>query len=127
MEKDISSIINALEIKDDLDNECCRQPSLYMTVNMLLADADFTYETANKRLDQLKASKYIHYKTSTASKVTDATTQAAVTSDLDVIEAERLALEAKRDKNVLFGLVRALDQKKDMLKSLSFMRREYRE
>jgi hypothetical protein len=107
---------------DDLNTDLGCQPGLYAWYSQLREDAQHEYDQAKAVLKNLEADLYIECKirgVPNVPKATDATIKSAILIDDKRLEAEQVMLNKKKQYNKLQAACEALQQRKDLLATLS--------
>ena len=111
----------------DLTEEFIKQPSLYAWFATLCEFASAEVETKKMNLSilyaNLDAEKRAEFAVS-AKKVTEAVISGAVETDARHIDAKTSLIEAGRQYGILKGIVKALEQRKDMLIQVGSTKRQ---
>ena len=106
-----------------LEIECINQARNYYIVSEKLANANKEFDTMCLQLKSKRAEVAITYRDSQVKKPTANDIENYVNNHQDVIYLESQKIGAEYAKNMLFGLLRSLDNKRDMLKILSWSNR----
>lgn len=102
---------------EDLQREFKRMGPLIHAYSEIKAGSSEAYEIAKAEHEELRSKKYLEFR-SREGKVTEATLDAMLDTDVDVIKAQRNMLTSKRDLDTIMGYVEGLRAKKDMLVQL---------
>lgn len=108
--------------RNRLDWECQRQPVLYSKYSYALAEAKLELDQANAELELIKAELSTTIRSDPADygleKVTESALSTVLVLEEEYQEALTKTIEAKHVKEVLFGAVMSLDNKKKSLQGL---------
>lgn len=115
---DYSSIVN-IDLSN-LDLEYINQSKYYYLVSNKLAEANKAYDEACMALKVQRSQTARNYIASQAKKPTANDIEIFVDLDPDVLYLTGKKSEAEYQKNLLFGVLRSLDHKRDMLKILGW-------
>lgn len=109
-----------------LSDEFVKQPSLYAWFATLAEFANAEVESKKMALSILSANLDAEKRTDLAKdgKVTEGMVASAVTKDKRFLVASEELIDVTRQAGILKGLVKALDQRKDMLIQLGSMKRQ---
>jgi hypothetical protein len=121
--KDISDAVVKFD-PNSIDNEMVRQASIYSYYHGMMVVAKKFANDKETDLTRLMAKLRSGYKQSTTAKLTAKDLDDLVLSDDSYILAQNEVHESIMKYELLKGLVRALEQKKDMLQQVSANRRE---
>lgn len=121
--KDISDAVVKFD-PNNIDNEMVRQASIYSYYHGMMVVAKKFANDRETDLTRLMAKLRSGYKQSTTAKLTAKDLDDLVLSDDSYILAQNDVHESIMKYELLKGLVRALEQKKDMLQQVSANRRE---
>lgn len=100
--------------------ECINQAKNYYLISEKLAEANKKFDTIALQLKSKRAEIALAYKDSQEKKPTANDIENYVNNHQDVVYLESQKIEAEYAKNMLFGLLRSLDHKRDMLKILGW-------
>lgn len=110
---------------DDLENEFIRQPNLYLQVSIALSDVNRSLDLTTEEIKYTKAVKATDIRNQMAlaggKSPTAQFLEDTLDSDTDVRGLELDRIDLKNKSAVLFGVLKALDHKKDSMKALSWV------
>jgi len=121
--KDISDALIKFD-GSNLDEEMQRQASLYSYYHGLMIAAKKMVNDLDADLTRLSAKLRSGYKMSSTTKLTAKDLDDLVLADDSFVVAQKEVNEATFKYELLKGLVKALEQKKDMLQQVSANKRE---
>jgi hypothetical protein len=121
--KDISDAIVKFD-EFSIDNEMFRQASVYSYYYGLMGAAKKRMNDLDTELVRLQSTLRRDYKENSTAKLTAKDLDDLVFANESYIEAVGLCNEASFKYELLKGLVRALEQKKDMIQQVSANKRE---
>lgn len=104
----------------DLEQEFINQAKNYFLVSTELANAIKEYETAKESLRNRKALLALTLKTGSTTKMTVADIENSVDSDPEIFDLTNRTVELEYNKNLIMGVLKSLDNKREMLKALSW-------
>ena len=104
----------------DLETEFINQSKNYFQVSTDLANAIREYETARELLRNKKALLALSLKANASTKMTVSDIENSVDSDPEIYDLVQQSVELEYNKNLIAGVLRSLDNKREMLKSLSW-------
>ena len=117
-----------VQIKEsDLTEEFIKQPSLYAWFATLCEYASAEVETQKMNLSILSANLDAEKRTALANSIkkpTESMVSSAIAVDPRHMDAETALIEAKRQYGILKGIVKALEQRKDMLIQVGSTKRQ---
>lgn len=136
--RDISHIVEKLDEdflsinEESILEEFASQPKKFAQVSLLLAHANQNVEQCQMTLELVQSDSYKRTRKALAeesdgAKVTEAMVQAAVAQDEAVREVKDRLLRLRYERDVLVGMQRGLDHRKEMLKTLGFALRQEKE
>lgn len=111
---------------DDLKNEFRRIGPLIYAYCEIKANAHEAADIAKAEHEELRSKKYLEFR-QREGKITEATLDAMINTDEDVIKALRNWLAAKKDFETISGYVEGLEANKDMLMQLGADARKERD
>ena len=104
----------------DLETEFINQSKNYYQVSTDLANAIRQYESARELLRNKKALLALSLKANAATKMTVSDIENSVDSDPEIYDLVQQTVELEYNKNLIAGVLRSLDNKREMLKSLAW-------
>ena len=110
-----------------LTDEFIKQPSLYAWFATLLEYASAEMETQKMNLSILRANLDAEKRTvlvNEGKKATESMVESAIEVDERAIQAQKNLIESSRQYGILRAIVRALEQRKDMLIQVGSMKRQ---
>jgi len=112
---------------DDLEGECLTLPEKFCYIYDLYSEADNRYTLFSEGVEGLRASKYLYYRQDMLDnglKPTDKLVENCVTADKEVSTKTEQKFKLKKERDILYGLVQAMNSKREMIKTLSFLRKD---
>ena len=104
----------------NLEVECVNQARNYYLISSQLAEANKKFDDSALALKMKRSEIALIYKDSQSKKPTANDIENFVNCHEDVVKLEVQKIEAEHTKNVLFGILKGLDHKRDMLKILGW-------
>ena len=110
---------------DDLENELIKQPTIYLQISTALSEVNKELDLTTEESKYLKACKAMDIRrASLANREKPPTAQFledAIAADEEVHAIETKRVDLKEKSAVLFGVLKALEHKKEAMKSLGWI------
>jgi len=115
------NITKMIEIDyENIGTEFMNQAINYHKIYSLYVKMNTEFDFLSQRIKVFTAEKALNIRENTVSRVTDKALEYQLEADKDIVnlKMERIKLQEKRD--YLYGVLKALETKKEMLKSLGY-------
>ncbi len=115
--------------EQDLQHECSTLPERFVHVYSLFSEADNAYSMHLEATTAMYATRYLAIRDDiihNGGKPTDAIVDNSVKADKLYTEMLDKKYRLKQERDFLYGIIQGMTSKREMLKTLSFLRREDR-
>jgi len=110
-----------------LSKELAEHPLKFEKLSHALADCNLQLEEKTQHIEIIEAEKALMLRTKAVEdnvKLTEKTIEQSLAADLQLIQLKKERQGLKHNKDVVTGMVRAMEHRRDMLKSVSFNARQ---
>jgi hypothetical protein len=110
-----------------LTQELAEHSLKFEKLSHALSDCALKLEEKTQHIDIIEAEKALMLRTKAVEdniKLTEKTIEQSLAADLQLIQLRKERQKIKHDKDIISGMVRAMEHRRDMLKSVSFNARQ---